>query len=155
MCFLNSDLFPTTKLSVSCKETLDSCYSPLWYHKRKRHLFLISVKLLTELCVCTERRICVIKMIHVVSKPINILPQCRRGSNVSLTLDMSSLGNVEPFVAIPTPREKVAMEYLQSASRILTRSQLRDVVASSHLLQSEFMVSQLFIIHSSVGILIN
>ncbi|KAI4546460.1 hypothetical protein MG293_003015, partial [Ovis ammon polii] len=62
-----------------------------------------------------------------------------RGSNVSLTLDMSSLGNVEPFVAIPTPREKVAMEYLQSASRILTRSQLRDVVASSHLLQSEFM----------------
>ncbi|XP_003927848.1 receptor-type tyrosine-protein phosphatase R isoform X1 [Saimiri boliviensis] len=70
-------------------------------------------------------------------KPIGL--QERRGSNVSLTLDMSSLGNIEPFVAIPTPREKVAMEYLQSASRILTRSQLRDVVASSHLLQSEFM----------------
>ncbi|XP_006095528.1 receptor-type tyrosine-protein phosphatase R isoform X2 [Myotis lucifugus] len=70
-------------------------------------------------------------------KPIGL--QERRGSNVSLTLDMSSLGNVEPFVAVPTPREKVAMEYLQSASRILTRSQLRDVVASSHLLQSEFM----------------
>ncbi|XP_061062572.1 receptor-type tyrosine-protein phosphatase R isoform X3 [Eubalaena glacialis] len=70
-------------------------------------------------------------------KPIGL--QERRGSNVSLTLDMSSLGNVEPFVATPTPREKVAMEYLQSASRILTRSQLRDVVASSHLLQSEFM----------------
>lgn len=74
---------------------------------------------------------------------------------MSLTLDMSSLGNVEPFVAIPTPREKVAMEYLQSASRILTRSQLRDVVANSHLLQSEFMVSQLFIIHPSLGILIS
>uniref|UniRef100_A0A452V5V9 protein-tyrosine-phosphatase n=1 Tax=Ursus maritimus TaxID=29073 RepID=A0A452V5V9_URSMA len=70
-------------------------------------------------------------------KPIGL--QERRGSNVSLTLDMSSLGNVEPFVAIPTPREKVAMEYLQSASRMLTRSQLRDVVASSHLLQREFM----------------
>lgn len=70
-------------------------------------------------------------------KPIGL--QERRGSNVSLTLDMSSLGNIEPFVAIPTPREKVTMEYLQSASRILTRSQLRDVVASSHLLQSEFM----------------
>ncbi|XP_054552735.1 receptor-type tyrosine-protein phosphatase R [Talpa occidentalis] len=70
-------------------------------------------------------------------KPIGL--QERRGSNVSLTLDMTSLGNVEPFVAIPTPREKVAMEYLQSASRILTKSQLRDVVASSHLLQSEFM----------------
>ncbi|XP_044612101.1 receptor-type tyrosine-protein phosphatase R isoform X4 [Equus asinus] len=70
-------------------------------------------------------------------KPIGL--QERRGSNVSLTLDMSSLGSVEPFVAVPTPREKVAMEYLQSASRILTRSQLRDIVASSHLLQSEFM----------------
>ncbi|XP_060234060.1 receptor-type tyrosine-protein phosphatase R isoform X1 [Meriones unguiculatus] len=70
-------------------------------------------------------------------KPIGL--QERRGSNVSLTLDMSSLGNVEPFVAVPTPREKVAMEYLQSASRVLTRPQLRDVVASSHLLQSEFM----------------
>ncbi|XP_036856244.2 receptor-type tyrosine-protein phosphatase R isoform X3 [Manis javanica] len=70
-------------------------------------------------------------------KPIGL--QERRGSNVSLTLDMSSLGNVEPFAAISTPQEKVAMEYLQSASRVLTRSQLRDVVASSHLLQSEFM----------------
>ncbi|MEJ1277223.1 protein tyrosine phosphatase receptor type R [Cricetulus griseus] len=70
-------------------------------------------------------------------KPIGL--QERRGSNVSLTLDMSSLGNVEPFVAVQTPREKIAMEYLQSASRVLTRPQLRDVVATSHLLQSEFM----------------
>lgn len=65
--------------------------------------------------------------------------QERRGSNVSLTLDMSSLGSVEPFVAVPTPREKVAMEYLQSAGRVLTRQQLRDAVACSHLLQTEFM----------------
>ncbi|XP_060101057.1 receptor-type tyrosine-protein phosphatase R isoform X2 [Heteronotia binoei] len=65
--------------------------------------------------------------------------QERRGSNVSLTLDMSSLGSVEPFVAAPTPREKVAMEYLQSASRVLTKQQLQDTVASSHLLQTEFM----------------
>nr|XP_028602791.1 receptor-type tyrosine-protein phosphatase R isoform X3 [Podarcis muralis] len=65
--------------------------------------------------------------------------QERRGSNVSLTLDMSSLGSIEPFVAVPTPREKVAMEYLQSASRILTRQQLQDTVTSSHLLQTEFM----------------
>lgn len=33
------------------------------------------------------------------------------------------------------------MEYLQSASRVLTRQQLRDAVACSHLLQTEFMVS--------------
>ncbi|XP_050791181.1 receptor-type tyrosine-protein phosphatase R isoform X2 [Gopherus flavomarginatus] len=70
-------------------------------------------------------------------KPVGL--QERRGSNVSLTLDMSSLGNVEPFVAVPTPREKVAMEYLQSASRVLTRQQLRDTVTCSHLLQTEFM----------------
>lgn len=54
---------------------------------------------------------------------------------------MSSLGSVEPFVPVPTPREKVAMEYLQSASRILTRQQLQDTVTCSHLLQTEFMVS--------------
>nr|XP_060633443.1 receptor-type tyrosine-protein phosphatase R [Anolis sagrei ordinatus] len=70
-------------------------------------------------------------------KPVGL--QERRGSNVSLTLDMSSLGSVEPFVAVPTPREKVAMEYLQSASRILTKQQLKDTVTSSHLLQTEFM----------------
>ncbi|KAJ7329818.1 hypothetical protein JRQ81_015992 [Phrynocephalus forsythii] len=70
-------------------------------------------------------------------KPVGL--QERRGSNVSLTLDMSSLASVEPFIAVPTPREKVAMEYLQSASRILTKQQLKDTVASSHLLQTEFM----------------
>uniref|UniRef100_A0A8C5S6M5 protein-tyrosine-phosphatase n=1 Tax=Laticauda laticaudata TaxID=8630 RepID=A0A8C5S6M5_LATLA len=70
-------------------------------------------------------------------KPVGL--QERRGSNVSLTLDMSSLGCVEPLIAVPTPREKVAMEYLQSASRMLTKEQLKDIVASSHLLQTEFM----------------
>ncbi|XP_048356747.1 receptor-type tyrosine-protein phosphatase R isoform X1 [Sphaerodactylus townsendi] len=70
-------------------------------------------------------------------KPVGL--QERRGSNVSLTLDMSSLGSVEPFVVAPTPREKVAVEYLQSASRVLTKQQLQDTVASSHLLQTEFM----------------
>nr|XP_033806595.1 receptor-type tyrosine-protein phosphatase R isoform X2 [Geotrypetes seraphini] len=70
-------------------------------------------------------------------KPVGL--QERRGSNVSLTLDMSGLGTVEPFNAEPTPREKVAMEYLQSASRVLTRQQLRDTVANSHLLHAEFM----------------
>lgn len=103
--------------------------------------------------VCMYRKTSFCNQNNYVVFKHNILLQCRRGSNVSLTLDMSSLGNIEPFVAIPTPREKVAMEYLQSASRILTRSQLRDVVASSHLLQSEFMVSLLFVIRSSVGIL--
>ncbi|KAM4748127.1 receptor-type tyrosine-protein phosphatase R isoform 2-T2 [Rhinophrynus dorsalis] len=70
-------------------------------------------------------------------KPVGL--QERRGSNVSLTLDMSGLGIVEPFNVVPTSREKVAIEYLQSASRILTRQQLRDVVQSSHLLHTEFM----------------
>uniref|UniRef100_A0A8D3C6N2 protein-tyrosine-phosphatase n=1 Tax=Scophthalmus maximus TaxID=52904 RepID=A0A8D3C6N2_SCOMX len=51
----------------------------------------------------------------------------RRGSNVSLVLDMSSLGSVEPLsVAVVTPRESAAREYLSSAGRPLTRRQLRD-----------------------------
>ncbi|KAM4677202.1 receptor-type tyrosine-protein phosphatase R isoform 2-T2 [Discoglossus pictus] len=70
-------------------------------------------------------------------KPVGL--QERRGSNVSLTLDMSGLGIVEPFNVVPTPREKVAIEYLQSASRVLTRQQLREAVQSPHLLHTEFM----------------
>lgn len=105
----------------------------------------ISLNFVLFFCKKKEREretIYLIKIIHVIFKCDNILSPCRRGSNVSLTLDMSSLGNVEPFVAVPSPREKIAMEYLQSASRVLTRPQLRDVVATSHLLQSEFMVSE-------------
>ncbi|XP_075284330.1 receptor-type tyrosine-protein phosphatase R isoform X2 [Opisthocomus hoazin] len=91
-------------------------------------------------------------------KPVGL--QERRGSNVSLTLDMSSLGSVEPFVAVPTPREKVAMEYLQSAGRVLTRQQLRDAVACSHLLQTEFMKCVLYWpekrgIYGKVEVLVN
>ncbi|CAG5926600.1 unnamed protein product [Menidia menidia] len=51
--------------------------------------------------------------------------QERRGSNVSLVLDMSALGSVEPLnVAVVTPRETAAREYLLSAGRPLTRQQL-------------------------------
>ncbi|XP_043912942.1 receptor-type tyrosine-protein phosphatase R isoform X2 [Protopterus annectens] len=69
-------------------------------------------------------------------KPVGL--QERRGSNVSLTLDMSILGNTEPLNVVPTPREKAAVEYLQSASRVLTRQQLRDVIANPKSLQTEF-----------------
>ncbi|XP_051801741.1 receptor-type tyrosine-protein phosphatase R [Acanthochromis polyacanthus] len=65
--------------------------------------------------------------------------QERRGSNVSLVLDMSALGAVEPLsVAVVTPREAAAREYLLSAGRLLTRLQLRDVVQNTHKLHAEF-----------------
>ena len=67
---------------------------------------------------------------------------CRRGSNVSLVLDMSALGSVEPLsVAVVTPREAVAREYLLSARRPLTRQQLRDIINNTHKLHAEFAVS--------------
>lgn len=66
---------------------------------------------------------------------------CRRGSNVSLVLDMSALGAVEPLnVAVVTPREAAAREYLLSAGRPLTRQQLRDIVNNTHKLHAEFAV---------------
>uniref|UniRef100_A0A8C9ZCR9 protein-tyrosine-phosphatase n=1 Tax=Sander lucioperca TaxID=283035 RepID=A0A8C9ZCR9_SANLU len=66
-----------------------------------------------------------------------ILP--RRGSNVSLVLDMSALGSVEPLsVAVVTPREAAAREYLLAAGRPLTRPQLRDIVVNTHKLHAEF-----------------
>ncbi|XP_034382504.1 receptor-type tyrosine-protein phosphatase R isoform X2 [Cyclopterus lumpus] len=66
--------------------------------------------------------------------------QERRGSNVSLVLDMSALGSVEPLnaaAAIVTPREAVR-EYLLAAGRPLTRQQLRDVVNNTDKLHAEF-----------------
>lgn len=65
--------------------------------------------------------------------------QERRGSNVSLVLDMSALGSVEPLsVAVVTPREAAAREYLLSAGRPLTRQQLRDIINNTHKLHAEF-----------------
>ncbi|XP_029018726.1 receptor-type tyrosine-protein phosphatase R [Betta splendens] len=65
--------------------------------------------------------------------------QERRGSNVSLVLDMSALGSVEPLsAAVVSPREAAAREYLLSAGRPLTRQQLRDAVSNAHRLQAEF-----------------
>lgn len=67
----------------------------------------------------------------------------RRGSNVSLVLDMSALGSVEPLNdGVVTPREAAAREYLLSARRPLTPQQLRDAVNNTHKLHAEFAVSQ-------------
>ncbi|XP_045894833.1 receptor-type tyrosine-protein phosphatase R [Micropterus dolomieu] len=65
--------------------------------------------------------------------------QERRGSNVSLVLDMSALGAVEPLnVTVVTPREAAAREYLLAAGRPLARQQLRDIVNNTHKLHAEF-----------------
>ncbi|XP_072528845.1 receptor-type tyrosine-protein phosphatase R isoform X2 [Salminus brasiliensis] len=65
--------------------------------------------------------------------------QERRGSNVSLVLDMSALGSVEPLnCGVATPRERAAQEYLQSAGRALSRQHLRDVTFNTQALQAEF-----------------
>ncbi|XP_051976327.1 receptor-type tyrosine-protein phosphatase R-like isoform X2 [Xyrauchen texanus] len=65
--------------------------------------------------------------------------QERRGSNVSLVLDMSVLGSVEPVsCGVVTPCERVTQEYLQSASRALSRQQLHDVTRNTQMLHAEF-----------------
>ncbi|CAL9682663.1 unnamed protein product [Knipowitschia caucasica] len=65
--------------------------------------------------------------------------QERRGSNVSLVLDMSALGAVEPLnVTVVTPREAAAKEYLLSAGRALTRQELQEVVHNTQTLHAEF-----------------
>lgn len=65
--------------------------------------------------------------------------QERRGSNVSLVLDMSALGSVEPLnVTVVTPREAAAKEYLLSAGRQLTRQELREIINNTHKLHVEF-----------------
>ncbi|XP_013890225.1 receptor-type tyrosine-protein phosphatase R [Austrofundulus limnaeus] len=65
--------------------------------------------------------------------------QERRGSNVSLVLDMSTLGSVEPLsVGVVTPREAAARDYLLSAGRPLRPHELHDLVHNTQRLQAEF-----------------
>ncbi|XP_058014277.1 tyrosine-protein phosphatase non-receptor type 5 [Ahaetulla prasina] len=65
--------------------------------------------------------------------------QERRGSNVSLTLDMCTPGCTEQgFGYIMSPREESAQEYLQAASNILTEEELHEKALDSFVLQTEF-----------------
>ncbi|KAJ8343199.1 hypothetical protein SKAU_G00305280 [Synaphobranchus kaupii] len=64
--------------------------------------------------------------------------QERRGSNVSLTLDMCTPGSTEPYGALLSPREQSAQEYLQTASNVLLASQLRSRAPDDSALQTEF-----------------
>ncbi|KAJ7344393.1 hypothetical protein JRQ81_000343 [Phrynocephalus forsythii] len=65
--------------------------------------------------------------------------QERRGSNVSLTLDMCTPGCTEQgFGYIMSPREESAQEYLQTASNVLTAEVLHEKALDSFVLQTEF-----------------
>ncbi|XP_007892377.1 receptor-type tyrosine-protein phosphatase R [Callorhinchus milii] len=63
--------------------------------------------------------------------------QERRGSNVSLTLDVSSLGNVEPIKSVSTPRE-LTLQYLKTTSSVLSREQLKEITNNTQKLEAEF-----------------
>uniref|UniRef100_A0A8C2L5L6 protein-tyrosine-phosphatase n=1 Tax=Cyprinus carpio TaxID=7962 RepID=A0A8C2L5L6_CYPCA len=64
--------------------------------------------------------------------------QERRGSNVSLTLDMCTPGTTEPYGALLSPREQSTQEYLQNASNLLTPEQLHKRALDDAALQAEF-----------------
>uniref|UniRef100_A0A8C8VLZ4 protein-tyrosine-phosphatase n=1 Tax=Pelusios castaneus TaxID=367368 RepID=A0A8C8VLZ4_9SAUR len=63
--------------------------------------------------------------------------QERRGSNVSLVLDMSSLASVEPICSVCTPRD-ITLRFLRTSSHILTREELRQQARSLEQLEEEF-----------------
>ncbi|KAM4617890.1 tyrosine-protein phosphatase non-receptor type 5-like [Discoglossus pictus] len=69
-------------------------------------------------------------------KPVGL--QERRGSNVSLTLDMCTPGCTEPYAHIMSPREQSTREYLQTQSNVLTKEELHDIALDSFTLQKEF-----------------
>nr|XP_031294154.1 LOW QUALITY PROTEIN: tyrosine-protein phosphatase non-receptor type 7 [Camelus dromedarius] len=64
--------------------------------------------------------------------------QERRGSNVSLTLDVRSLGAVEPVCCVSTPRE-VTLHFLRTAGHPLTRWTLQHQPPSPKQLEEEFL----------------
>uniref|UniRef100_A0A8C3CXL0 protein-tyrosine-phosphatase n=1 Tax=Cairina moschata TaxID=8855 RepID=A0A8C3CXL0_CAIMO len=63
--------------------------------------------------------------------------QERRGSNVSLMLDMSSLGSVEPIQPVCTPRD-ITLQFLRTSSRVLSKEELQQRAQSLAQLQEEF-----------------
>ncbi|XP_072375044.1 tyrosine-protein phosphatase non-receptor type 5 isoform X3 [Scyliorhinus torazame] len=70
-------------------------------------------------------------------KPVGL--QERRGSNVSLTLDMCTPGSEEADGLVLSPRDQSAWEYLQTASNLLTSQILHERAMDSFSLQREFL----------------
>uniref|UniRef100_A0A3B4A4B9 protein-tyrosine-phosphatase n=1 Tax=Periophthalmus magnuspinnatus TaxID=409849 RepID=A0A3B4A4B9_9GOBI len=66
--------------------------------------------------------------------------QERRGSNVSLTLDMCTPGCTEPYGygAQLSPRDQSAQEYLRQGTHVLTPAQLHSRAMDDQALQAEF-----------------
>ncbi|KAH0618984.1 hypothetical protein JD844_018577 [Phrynosoma platyrhinos] len=63
--------------------------------------------------------------------------QDRRGSNVSLVLDMSSLSTTEPIQSVSTPRD-VTVQLLNAASHVLSQKMLQEQSWGLEQLQEEF-----------------
>ncbi|XP_005995506.1 tyrosine-protein phosphatase non-receptor type 7 [Latimeria chalumnae] len=63
--------------------------------------------------------------------------QERRGSNVSLKLDVSCLGTVEPIRSLLTPRE-ILQQFLKTSSRVLTEEELQEESKNTRALEAEF-----------------
>lgn len=68
----------------------------------------------------------------------------RRGSNVSLTLDMCTPGCTEPYGygAQLSPRDQSAQEYLRQGTHVLTPTMLHTRAMDDQNLQAEFYVSE-------------
>lgn len=71
------------------------------------------------------------------------VPKHRRGSNVSLTLDMCTPGCTEPYGygAQLSPRDQSAQEYLRQGTHVLTPAMLHTRAMEDQSLQAEFYVS--------------
>ncbi|CAL8369929.1 unnamed protein product [Lota lota] len=72
---------------------------------------------------------------HTPSRPLSRLLD-RRGSNLSLLLDVTSLGE-EPVCSVSTPKE-VWLQLLHTASRPLTHTQLQLAALDTHTLNTEY-----------------
>lgn len=64
---------------------------------------------------------------------------CRRGSNLSLLLDVSSLGS-EPVCSVSTPKE-VWLQLLHTSSRPLTHTMLQQAARDTNTLNVEYQVT--------------
>lgn len=87
-----------------------------------------------------------LKLLSIIFFLLNVFLFCRRGSNLSLLLDVNTLG-VETVCSVSTPKE-VWLQLLHTSSRPLTHTLLQEAAIDTNTLNVEYQVHSKHCKHS-------
>uniref|UniRef100_A0A3Q4GUX2 protein-tyrosine-phosphatase n=1 Tax=Neolamprologus brichardi TaxID=32507 RepID=A0A3Q4GUX2_NEOBR len=84
-----------------------------------------------------------LKLLSIIFFLLNVFLFCRRGSNLSLLLDVNTLG-VETVCSVSTPKE-VWLQLLHTSSRPLTHTLLQEAAIDTNTLNVEYQIPPNFV----------